>query len=241
MRDSHPIELSQGSVFNLGVGVSAAIPNVVAEEGMEDLVTLTVEAGVVGGIPGEGLYFGSAYNPRAIIDQASMFDFYAGGGLDVAFVSFAEVDGDGNVNVTRFGNRNDGAGGFIEITQNAKRIVFSGTLTGGGLKVSIDEGEVRIEQEGSIRKFVPQVNQISYNGRLGQERGQETMFISERAVLCMSGEGLMVTEIAPGARLREDVLDQLGFEPKVSPDLRPMDGRIFRHGTMGLRQEILDR
>ena len=235
------IELSQGSVFNLGVGVSAAIPNVIAEEGMEDLVTLTVEAGVVGGIPGEGLYFGSAYNPRAIIDQASMFDFYAGGGLDVAFVSFAEVDGDGNVNVTRFGNRNDGAGGFIEITQNAKRIVFSGTLTGGGLKVSIAEGEVRIEQEGSIRKFVPQVNQISYNGRLGQERGQETMFISERAVLCMSGEGLMVTEIAPGARLREDVLDQLGFEPKVSPDLRPMDGRIFRHGTMGLRQEILDR
>jgi propionate CoA-transferase len=168
-----------------------------------------------------------------------MFDFYAGGGLDVAFVSFAEVDGDGNVNVTRFGNRNDGAGGFIEITQNAKRIVFSGTLTAGGLKVSIAEGEVRIDQEGSIRKFVPQVNQISYNGRLGQERGQETMFVSKRAVLRMTGEGLMVTEIAPGARLREDVLDQLGFEPKVSPDLRPMDERIFREGPMGLRHEIL--
>ena len=234
-------ELSTGAAFNLGVGVSAAIPNVVAEEGIEDLVTLTVEAGVIGGIPGEGLYFGSSYNPRAIMDQAYMFDFYSGGGLDVAFVSFAEVDGDGNVNVTRFGDRNDGAGGFLEITQNAKRIVFSGTLTGGGLKVSIAEGNVRIKQEGSIRKFVPQVGQISYNGRLGQERGQETMFVSERAVLRMTSEGLMVTEIAPGARLQEDVLDQLGFAPKVSPDLRPMDERIFRLGAMGLCHEIMDR
>ena len=234
-------ELSTGAAFNLGVGVSAAIPNVVAEEGIEDLITLTVEAGVIGGIPGEALYFGSSYNPRAIMDQAYMFDFYCGGGLDVAFVSFAEVDSEGNVNVTRFGNRNDGAGGFIEITQNSKKIIFSGTLTGGGLKVAVADGEVRIDQEGSIKKFVPRVNQVSYNGHLGQERGQETMFISERAVLRMADEGLVVTEIAPGVRLQEDVLDQLSFEVKVSPDLKPMDSRIFRDGPMGLRQEILDR
>lgn len=234
-------ELSRKAVFNLGVGVSAAIPNVVAEEDMEDLVNLTVEAGVVGGIPGQGLYFGSSVNPKAIMDQGYMFDFYAGGGLDVAFVSFAEVDAEGNVNVTRFGDRNDGAGGFIEITQNAKRIVFSGTLTGGGLAVEIADGALNIEREGSIRKFVPRVNQISYNARFGQERGQNTMFISERAVFTMTPEGITVTELAPGVRLQEDVLDCMDFEPRVSTDLRQMDPRIFREGPMGLRRAILER
>ncbi len=228
------IELTRGAVFNLGAGVSAGISNVIAEEHLENLVTSTVEAGVVGGIPGEGLYFGSAYNPQAIIDQPYMFDFYSGGGLDVAFVSFAEVDADGNVNVTRFGDRNDGAGGFIEITQTAKRLVFSGTLTGGGLEVEVTKGEVRILREGSIRKFVPKVNQISFNGHRGHQQEQKTMFITERAVLRMSDEGLVVTEIAPGIRLREDVLDQIGFKVEVSPDLPPMDPRIFREGCMGL-------
>ena len=232
-------ELTAGAVFNLGAGVSAGISNVVAEENLENLVTSTVEAGVIGGIPGEGLYFGSAYNPRAIIDQPYMFDFYSGGGLDVAFVSFAEADANGNVNVTRFGNRNDGAGGFIEITQTAKRIVFSGTLTGGGLKVDVSGGKLRIQQEGSIRKFVSAVNQISYNGLVGQQRAQQTMFVTERAVLRMTGEGLVVTEIAPGVRLREDVLDQIQFEPKVAPDLPLMDPRIYLAGVIGLRNEIL--
>ncbi|MEE9195807.1 MAG: acyl CoA:acetate/3-ketoacid CoA transferase, partial [Alphaproteobacteria bacterium] len=234
-------ELSRNAVFNLGVGVSAAIPNVVAEEDMEDLVSLTVEAGVVGGIPGQGLYFGSSVNPKAIMDQGYMFDFYAGGGLDVAFVSFAEVDAEGNVNVTRFGDRNDGAGGFIEITQNAKRVIFSGTLTAGGLTADIADGALNIEREGSIRKFVPRVNQISYNARLGQERGQNTMFITERAVLKMTPDGITVTELAPGVRLQEDVLDRMDFEPRVSPDLGQMDPRIFREGPMGLRQTILER
>ena len=231
-------ELTPGAVFNLGAGISAGISNVLAEENMEQLVTSTVEAGVFGGIPGEGLYFGSAYNPQAIIDQPYMFDFYSGGGLDVAFVSFAEVDAVGNVNVTRFGNRNDGAGGFIEITQTAKRIVFSGTLTGRGLKVDINRGNIRIAQEGSIIKFVPTVNQISYNGQLGQQKGQQTTFVTERAVLTGSSEGLVVTEIAPGVRLREDVLDQIGFKPKVLPDLPLMDPRIFREGRMGIRDAL---
>ena len=234
-------ELTPGAVFNLGAGVSAGISNVVAEENVENLVASTVEAGVIGGIPGEGLYFGSAYNPRAIIDQPYMFDFYSGGGLDVAFVSFAELDANGNVNVTRFGNRNDGAGGFIEITQTAKRIVFSGTLTGGGLKVDVSGGKVRIQKEGSIRKLVPAVNQISYNGQLGHRQAQQTMFVTERAVFRMTGEGLVVTEIAPGIRLREDVLNQIQFEPKVAPDLPLMDPRIYRKGVMGLRDEILAR
>lgn len=231
-------ELTRGAVFNLGAGVSAGISNVIAEENLENLVTSTIEAGVVGGIPGEGLYFGSAYNPQAIIDQPYMFDFYSGGGLDLAFVSFAEVDADGNVNVTRFGDRNDGAGGFIEITQTAKRLVFSGTLTGGGLEVEVVKGKVRILQEGSICKFVPTVNQISFNGHHGHQQEQKAMFITERAVLRMSDDGIVVTEIAPGIRLREDVLDQIGFDVDVLPDLSPMDPRIFREGRMGLLDRL---
>ncbi len=233
-------ELSRNAVFNLGVGVSAGIANVAAEEDMEDLVNLTVEAGPVGGIPGKGLYFGSSINPKAIMEQGYMFDFYAGGGLDVAFVSFAEVDAAGNVNVTRFGDRNDGAGGFIEITQNAKRIVFSGTLTGGGLKGEVGSGKLCITNEGSIRKFVPKVNQISYNASFGQERGQDTMFVTERAVLRMMPDGITVTELAPGVRLNEDVLDQMEFKPRIADDLKKMDPRIFSEGSMRLRQTILD-
>ncbi len=232
------IELTRGAVFNLGAGVSAGISNVIAEENMENLVTSTVEAGVVGGIPGEGLYFGSAYNPQAIIDQPYMFDFYSGGGLDVAFVSFAEVDVEGNVTVTRFGDRNDGAGGFIEITQTVKRLVFSGTLTGGGLAVDVDDGNVRILKEGSICKFVSKVNQISFNGQHGLQQEQKTMFITERAVIRMSDDGLVVTEIAPGIRLREDVLDQIDFELQVLPDLPLMDSRILRQGRMGLLEAL---
>ena len=231
-------EMRPGDVINLGVGVSAGIPNVAAEEGVQDTVTLTVEAGVIGGVPGADREFGTSHNPRAIIDQAYQFDFYDGGGLDAAFVSFAEVDADGNVNVTRFGDRNDGAGGFINITQNAKRLIFSGALTGGGLEVAIVDGRVRIEHEGKVRKFVPKVGQISYNGRRGQERGQAVTFITERAVLRMTADGMVMTEIAPGVRLREDVLDQLGFEVKVSPDLEEMDERIFREGPMGLGETM---
>ena len=231
-------EIRLNDVINLGVGVSTAIPNIAAEEGIQDIVTLTVEAGVIGGIPGTEREFGTAQNPKAILDQPYQFDFYDGGGLDAAFLSFAEVDANGNVNVTRFGDRNDGAGGFINISQNAKRLIFSGTLTTGGLNVEITDGKIQIRREGKVRKFVPKVGQISYNGRLGQEQGQETIFISERAVMRMEADGMLVTEIAPGVRLQEDVLDQVGFEITVSPDLKEMDERIFRPGPMGLAEII---
>ncbi|MSO53870.1 MAG: acyl CoA:acetate/3-ketoacid CoA transferase [Rhodospirillales bacterium] len=234
-------ELSPGAVINMGVGVSAAIPNVVAEEEIEDLFTLTVEAGVIGGIAGQGLHFGTAINPRAIIDQPYQFDFYDGGGLDVAFVSFAEIDAEGNVNVTRFGDRNDGAGGFIDITQNAKRIVFSGTLTGGGLKVGIAGGKILIDTDGTVRKFVPRVNQISYNGRVGRERGQAAMVVTERAVFRFGPRGVELVEIAPGMRVKEDILDRMGFTPAVASDLKTMDTRLYREGPMGLRADILAR
>jgi len=228
------LELHTGDVVNLGVGISAMIPNVAAEEGIDEQITLTVESGVVGGVPGYAREFGTAYNPRAILDQPYQFDFYDGGGLDCAFLSFAEVDAHGNVNVTRFGDRYDGSGGFINITQGAKRLVFSGSLTGGSLDAQVEDGRLLIRREGQLKKFVPEVGQISFNGRLARERGQDVLFISERAVFRLDADGLILTEIAPGVDLRKDVLDQMAFEPRVSPDLKLMDARLFRDGPMGL-------
>jgi propionate CoA-transferase len=227
-------ELRRGDVVNLGVGISAMIPNVAAEEGIEELITLTVESGVIGGVPGYAREFGTSVNPRAILDQTYQFDFYDGGGLSCGFLSFAEVDAEGNVNVTRFGDRYDGAGGFIDITQNARRLVFSGTLTGGGLDVGIADGALVIRREGNIKKFKSQVGQISFNGKRARELGQDVLFVSERAVLKLEAEGLLVIEVAPGIRLQEDVLEQIECLVRVDPALRTMDPRLFRGGPMGL-------
>jgi propionate CoA-transferase len=229
-------ELRRGDVVNLGVGISAMIPNVAAEEGIEDLITLTVESGVIGGIPGHGREFGTAVNPRAIIDQPYQFDFYDGGGLTCAFLSFAEIDAEGNINATRFGNRYDGSGGFIDISQNARRLVFTGTFTGGGLDIAVAGGRLDIRKEGTFVKFVKRVGQVSFNGARAGERGQSVTIVSERAVFRLAPEGLVLTEIAPGVRLDEDVLAKMAFRPHVAPDLRPMDDRLFRDGAMGLRK-----
>ena len=232
-------ELRPRDVVNLGVGISAMIPNVAAEEGIEELITLTVESGVVGGVPGHAREFGTAVNPRVILDQSYQFDFYDGGGLTCAFLSFAQVDVHGNVNVTRFGNRYDGAGGFINITQNTRHLVFNGTLTGGDLDIGVADGKLDIRRDGAFVKFVPQVDQISFSGRLARERGQQVSFITDRAVLELAHDGLVLTEIAPGVRLQEDVLDKIGFPIRISEQLRSMDARIFRAGPMGLRESFL--
>lgn len=233
-------ELTRGAVVNLGVGISAMIPNVAAEEGIQDEITLTVESGVIGGVPGYAREFGTAYNPRAIIDQPYQFDFYDGGGLDCAFLSFAEIDARGNVNVTRFGNRADGSGGFIDISQNAKRIVFSGSLTGGSLDVEVVDGKLDIRKEGQFRKLVHKIGQVSYDASRAFARGQEVLYVTERAVFRLNENGLILTEIAPGVRLQEDVLDQIEFDVAVDPALRQMDARIFVPGPMGLRAEMKD-
>jgi propionate CoA-transferase len=232
-------ELRPGDIVNLGVGISAMIPNVAAEENIEELITLTVESGVIGGVPGHAREFGTAVNPRAILDQTYQFDFYDGGGLTAAFLSFAEVDAAGNVNVTRFGNRYDGAGGFINITQNTSRLVFSGTLTGGMLQADIHGDGITLRRDGEVDKFVPQVGQVSFSGQLARERGQQVTFVTDRAVFELASEGLVLTEIANGIRLQEDVLDHVGFAVAVSPSLRAMDARIFRPGAMGLRDEFI--
>ena len=170
-----------------------------------------------------------------------MFDFYDGGGLDIAFVSFAEVDVEGNVNVTRFGNRNDGAGGFIDITQNARRIIFSGTLTGGGLDVSLDSGHLVIEKEGKIKKFVPRVNQLSFNGPKAIANDVDVIFVTERAVFRLKGHGIEISEVAPGIDIEKEVLSQIPFPVSVPKTVKLMDHRIFLDGPMGIRDEIISK
>ena len=232
------LELRRGDIINLGAGLSAMIPNIAAEEGIADLVTMTVESGVVGGVPGHTREFGTAVNPRVILDQGYQFDFYDGGGLTCAFLSFAQVDRDGNVNVTRFGKRYDGSGGFINLTQNTRRLVFSGSLTGGDSELDLREGMLHIRRDGVFDKFVERVDQISFSGRLARERGQQVTYVTERAVFELREHGLVMTEIAPGARLQEDVLARVGFPVEVSPSLTTMDACLFRPGPMNLRERI---
>jgi propionate CoA-transferase len=231
------MELKRGAVVNLGVGMSTGIPNICAEERLGDQFVLTVESGVIGGLPAMGLDFGSAYNPRAMLDQPYQFDFYDGGGLDIAFLSFAELDSAGHVNVTRFGNRADGCGGFINISQNAKRVVFVGTLTGGA-RLRIGDGSIDVVQEGSMRKTVPQVREISFNGEQARAAGRDIMYVTERAVLRLGPQGPTLVEIAPGLDLERDVLQAMGFRPSIASDLRVMDRRLFCEGPMGLAAEL---
>ncbi len=222
-------------VVNLGVGMPAGLGAVANEEGFDDF-TLTVEAGPVGGTPADKLSFGASAYPEAIIDHAAMFDFYDGGGLDIAFLGLAEFDPHGNVNVSRFGDRGEkiaGVGGFINISQSTRRVVFMGTLTNGGLRVAAGDGQLRIVEEGRQKKLVPALRQLSFNGPYVASLGRDISYITERAVFALRDGVLTLTEIAPGVDLQRDVLHALGAPVAVAPDLLTMDPRIFRDAPMG--------
>ncbi|HET6520545.1 MAG TPA: hypothetical protein VFG47_12115, partial [Geminicoccaceae bacterium] len=235
------MELYPDAICNLGSGISTGIASVAAEEAVLDSVVLTNEQGLIGGAPATGDEAGAARNFSAMIDQPYQFDFYDGGGLDLAFLSFAEVDRAGNVNVSRFGDRIVGIGGFINISQNARKMVFSGTFTAGGLDISWPGGRTRIAREGRHGKFVADVQQLSYNGAFAAERGQETVYVTERAVFRRGGDGLELIEVAPGIDLERDVFAHMGFRPAVASDLREMDARLFLPERMGLADDIAGR
>ncbi|MBI5258250.1 MAG: malonate decarboxylase subunit alpha [Burkholderiales bacterium] len=216
------LELKPNSVVNLGIGMPEGVASVAAEERVIDLITLTAEPGVVGGIPAGGLNFGAAVNTQAIIDQPYQFDFYDGGGLDIAFLGLAQADAEGNLNVSRFGPRLAGAGGFINISQNAQKVVFVGSFMANG-----------------ERKFVREVEHRTFSGREAWRRGQPVLYVTERCVFRLHAQGLELVEIAPGLDLQRDILDHMDFHPVIERPPAPMDAAIFDEATMGLRARLL--
>ncbi len=232
-------ELPLGGVINLGIGMPEIVGAVAAEERILGNLTLTAEPGVIGGMPQGGLDFGAAINTDALLHQNQQFDFYDGGGLDLACLGMAEVDRAGNVNVSRFGPKLAGAGGFINISQNARRLVFAGTFTAGGLDVAIEDGRLRVVTEGRTKKFVEAVEQITFNGTLAAQRGQPVLYVTERCVFRLDADGLELIEVAPGIDIDTQIVAQMGFAPRIdSPRL--MDPRIFWQKPMGLAAVLLD-
>ena len=222
------MELHVDDVLNVGTGIpNDVVGPIISEEGVGDDVTVTVESGIYGGIPMGGVDFGIAKNNFALLRHDDQFDYYNGAGVDVTYMGAGEIDPDGNVNATRLGPNPTGAGGFIDITTNAKHVVFCSSFTGKGLDCSFEDGRLHINKEGSLIKFVNKVQQISYNGKIAREKRQKMHYVTERAVFELRPEGLVLTEIAPGIDLQTQILDLMEFKPVISENLKEMNPAIF--------------
>ncbi|MGL4325608.1 MAG: acyl CoA:acetate/3-ketoacid CoA transferase [Beijerinckiaceae bacterium] len=232
-------ELKPNSVVNLGIGMPEGIAAVANEEKIIDLITLTAEPGVIGGIPASGIDFGAAINTQAVIDQPYQFDFYDGGGLDVAFLGLAQVDRIGNLNVSKFGPKLAGAGGFINISQNAQKVVFVGTFGAGKMQLSAGDGLLKIHADARETKFVSDVEHITFSGRYAAEQGKTVLYVTERCVFALRPDGIELTEVAPGIDVERDILARMAFKPLMPHDPMIMDARIFRDGPMDMRGDLL--
>ncbi len=228
------MELTRGCVVNLGVGIPEFVAAVAEEESLADQITLTVESGAIGGVPQNGKRFGAAVNADCYWDQPYQFDFYDGGGLDMCFLGLAQCNASGDVNVSRFGPRIPGCGGFINISQNSKKVVFCGTFTAGGLKVDVSENGLHIIQEGCEKKFIKAVEEITFSGKYAVRHDQTVLFITERAVFELKSDGLHLKELAPGIDLKKDILDQMDFQPIIDAYIS-MPAALFKEAPMGLK------
>ena len=235
------MELKKGDVINLGVGMPDSVANVCAEEGMSENIYLSVESGPTGGVPIGGIVFGAAINPDSVIPTAEQFDAYNGGSLDMAIVGLAEVDSNGNVNVSKFGTRVTGPGGFINITQSTKKIIFMGTFTAVNLEEKVENGKLVIIKDGEKSKFVNKVEQITFSAKQAIKNNQEILYVTERCVFKLTKDGVMLIEIAPGVDLEKDILNHMDFKPLISENIKLMDERIFKDEKMNLKKEFLDK
>jgi propionate CoA-transferase len=232
-------ELKANSVVNLGIGMPEGVASVANEEKVLDLITLTAEPGVIGGVPASGIDFGAATNAQAVIDQPYQFDFYDGGGLDAAFLGLAQVDRYGNLNVSKFGSKLAGAGGFINISQNAKEVIFVGTFGAGRQKVFPRNGKLVIEKEAEHKKFVRDVGHLTFSGAYAAGRGRKVLYVTERCVFALRPDGPELVEVAPGVDIERDILARMEFKPLIPRDPVEMDARIFRPDPMGLRADLV--
>lgn len=231
-------ELRPYDVINLGIGYPEAVSTVANEENILSFLTMTVEPGIIGGMPLGGLDFGASVNAEAVVSMPDQFDFYDGGGLDLTCLGFAQCDPAGNVNSSKFGPRVAGCGGFIDISQNAKRVLFMGTFTTGGIRVGVENGLVRIFEEGKIRKFVNACDQVTFCSRFSESQNQVVYYITERCVFKLEGERLTLIEVAPGIDLEKDILAHMDFRPLIGT-IGPMDPRIFQTPAMKIRNDFL--
>jgi propionate CoA-transferase len=234
-------ELDPNTILNLGVGIPVDVATIAAEEGVSDQLILTTEAGSVGGVPAGLKDFGHAYNSEAIVDHDAQFDFYDGGGIDLSVLGLAQTDEFGNVNVSKFGNRVAGCGGFINISQSAKKLVFAGTFTAGGLKVKVANGKLEIIQEGKAKKFLKNVQQVTFSGPYASKVNQPVVYVTERAVFELQDGRVTLTEIAPGVDLQTQIIDQMEFVPVISPNLREMDAAMFQENWGKLKSVIEEK
>lgn len=231
------LEIHEGMFVNVGGGMPEGVANVAAEEGISDKILLGVESGLIGGVPVRGA-IGTAYNPEVVLRQPECFDLYNGGLLDMSFLGCAEISPEGNVNVSKFSGKVIGPGGFINITEATPRICYVGTFTGGKSDIRIENGRLNIVRDGKYVKFVNKVEQITFSGKDAVNKGQEVLYITERAVFKLTDKGIMLTEIAPGVDIQKNILDKMEFEPVISPDLKTMDPRLFEPELMGLSKSV---